>query len=58
MNQKGYPNRLSHVALLMEMGDVRIPGPTFKPLAPFLRGVAVWARWRGVERRLIARYCT
>ena len=58
VNKKGYPNQLSHVAVLMEMGDVRIPGLTFKLLAPILRVIAVWARRRGVERRLIARYCT
>ncbi len=58
VNKKGYPNRLSHVALLMEMGDVRIPGPTFKLLAPVLRWIARRARERGLERGLVERYCT
>ena len=58
VNKKEHPNRLSHVALLIETGDVRIPGLTFKLFAPLLRAIAVWARRRGVERQLIARYCT
>ena len=58
VNKKGYPNRLTHVALLMEMGDVRIPGLIFRLLSPALGWLAVRARKRGVERDLIARYCT
>ena len=58
VNKKGYPNKLSHVALLMEMGDVRIPGLTFRLLAPIFRRIAAGARRRGIERQLITRYCT
>ena len=57
VNKKGYPNRLSHIALLMEMGDVRIPGPTFRLFGPVLRLLASRARRRGVERDLLERYC-
>ena len=57
VNKKGYPNTLSHVAVLMEMGDVRIPGVGFKLLAPAFRWVARRARKNGVERELIDRYC-
>ncbi len=58
VNKKGYPNKLSHVALLMEMGDVRISGLPFKLLAPLFRWVARRARARGVEDALVDRYCT
>ena len=56
VNKKGYPNRLPHIAVLMEMGDVRIPGLLFKLLAPAFKVIA--ARARGVERELMERYCT
>ena len=58
VNKKGYPNRLTHIALLMEMGDVRIPGLAFRLLSPLFSWLASSARKRGVERDLIARYCT
>lgn len=58
VNAAGYPNRLSHVALLMEMGDMRMPGLAFKLATPLLHWVARRARRRGIEADLIARYCT
>lgn len=58
VNKKGYPNKLSHIAVLMEMGDVRIPGLGFKLLAPILRWVATRARKKGLEQQLIDHYCT
>ena len=58
VNKKGYPNRLTHIALLMEMGDVRIPGLAFRLLSPLFSWLASSARKRGVERDLIARYST
>ena len=58
VNKKGFPNRISHIALLMEMGDVRIPGPIFRLIGPVLRWIASRARRRGVEQDLIERYCT
>ena len=58
VNRKGYPNKLSHVALLMEMGDVRIPGLAFRLLAPVFGWVAHRARRRGIEQELVDRYCT
>ncbi len=58
VNKKGYPNRLTHVSLLMEMGDVQIPGLTFRALAPIFRLIAAHARRRGVEQELLTRYCT
>lgn len=57
VNAAGYPNRLSHVALLMEMGDMRLPGLMFKLAAPVLHWVARRARNRGLEAELIERYC-
>ena len=58
VNRKGYPNKLSHIALLTEMGDVRLPGLTFRLFSPGLRWIARRARAAGVEDALIARYCT
>ena len=58
VNKKGYPNKLAHVAVLMEMGDVRIPGLGFKLLAPVFGWVARRARKNGIEQELVNRYCT
>ena len=44
VDKKGYPNRLAHIPVLMEMGDVRLPGPVFKLLAPLLAWMARRAR--------------
>lgn len=57
VNSKGYPNRLSHVALLMEMGDMRMPGMMFMLATPVLHWIARRARRRGVEAALIEQYC-
>jgi quercetin dioxygenase-like cupin family protein len=54
----GLPKRPSHLALLMEMGDVHVPGPAFKVIAPVLAWLGRRARKRGVERELVERYCT
>lgn len=55
---KGLPRKLSHLALLLELGDVHVPGPTFRVLSPVLRRIADRARRRGVEEDLIRLYCT
>jgi hypothetical protein len=57
VDNKGYPNRLSHVALLMEMGDMRMPGMMFMLATPVLHWIARRARRRGVEAALIEEYC-
>jgi quercetin dioxygenase-like cupin family protein len=53
---KGIPKRLSHLALLVDLGDTRLSGP-LKILEPVLGLLARRARARGVEAELIARYC-
>ena len=58
VNRKGYPNKLAHIAVLMEMGDVRIPGMAFKLLVLVFRWIARRARAKGIEQQLIDRYCT
>jgi quercetin dioxygenase-like cupin family protein len=58
VNAKGFPNRLSHVALLMEMGDMRMPGLAFRLMEPILHWLARRARRRGTEAELVQRYCT
>jgi quercetin dioxygenase-like cupin family protein len=57
MRAGGMPKRLSHLALLVEMGDTELVGPAAM-LRPALRWLARRARARGVERELLARYCT
>ncbi len=58
VNRRGLPNDLTHIALLMEMGDMRAPGMMFRILRPLLKWLARRGRKRGVERELIERYCT
>lgn len=55
---KGLPRKLSHLALLLELGDVHVPGAAFRVLSPVLAWVAARARRRGVEEELIRLYCT
>ena len=54
----GLPRKLTHLAVLMELGDVRAPGILFALVSPLLTRIARRARRRGVERALIDRYCT
>lgn len=58
VNRRGLPRNLTHIALLMEMGDMRAPGIMFRVLRPLLGWLARRGRERGVERQLIERYCT
>ena len=51
----GIPRKLSHTAVLSEMGDTR-PAGTLAALGPVLRILARRARARGVEAELLARY--
>jgi quercetin dioxygenase-like cupin family protein len=54
---RGTPKRLDHLALLVEMGDTELVGPPAL-LRPAFRWVARRARAGGVERELLARYCS
>jgi mannose-6-phosphate isomerase-like protein (cupin superfamily) len=58
VNKKGSPKKRAHIAILMEMGDMRMPGLGFKLVVPFLRWVRRRARKRGLEKQLIERYCS
>lgn len=55
--RSGLPRKLSHLSVLMEMGDVEIPGPVFRLISPILGWLRRRARERGVEAALIDRYC-
>jgi quercetin dioxygenase-like cupin family protein len=56
VNGKGIPKRLSHLALLVDIGGTRPSGP-LQLLEPAFRLIARRARGKGVETELIARYC-
>lgn len=52
----GIPRSISHLALLMVMGDIRFAG--FMSLVnPILRLIAGRARRKGIEQQLIDKYC-
>ncbi len=55
-NKQGIPRNLFHMALLVEMSDTNLPG-LFSAIAPLLRLLAKWARRKGIERKLLERYC-
>jgi mannose-6-phosphate isomerase-like protein (cupin superfamily) len=57
MSANGMPKKLAHLALLVEMGDTELIGPAAL-LRPALSWLARRARARGVERELLARYCS
>lgn len=54
---KGLPKRLDYMALLFDMSEGRMPG-LLSLIMPIFRMIARKARARGVEKELIARYCT
>jgi mannose-6-phosphate isomerase-like protein (cupin superfamily) len=51
----GVPRNPLHAALLLEMGEVRLPG-AYAALEPALGLLVRVARWRGVDRELEHRY--
>jgi hypothetical protein len=51
----GVPRNPLHAALMLEMGEVRLPG-TYAALERVLGLLARVARWRGVDRELERRY--
>jgi len=53
--QNGLPRNPLHAALLLEMGEVRLPGAQ-AALERVLRLLARVARWRGLDRELERRY--
>lgn len=56
VTKQGLPKSMTHMALLAELSDTRVPG-LFSAIAPILRVVAERARHNGIERALIERYC-
>jgi quercetin dioxygenase-like cupin family protein len=54
-NSKGIPKNPLHLGLLLEMGEMRMPG-VYTLLEPLLGLLARVARWRGIDRELERRY--
>ena len=54
--KNGAPKNLIQLGLLAEMPDTQVTG-ALRILGPALRALARRARRKGVDRRLIARYC-
>ncbi len=53
--KNGVPRNPLHTALMLEMGEVRLPG-AYAALGRILGLVARLARWRGIDRELERRY--
>lgn len=56
VNKQGLPKHITHLALLLELSDTGLPGLA-SAIAPIMRVIARYARRKGIERELIARYC-
>jgi quercetin dioxygenase-like cupin family protein len=56
VNNKGVPNKLDHISLLLELSDTRLPG-FLSFIQPYLKRRAKSARKRGVDTELFAKYC-
>ena len=54
--KKGMPKSISHLAVLMVMGDIRFGG-VMSILNPIMRWIGKRAKRRGIEQELIDRYC-
>ena len=53
--KNGVPRNPLHTALILEMGEVRLPG-AYAALGRILGLLAHLARWRGIDRELERRY--
>lgn len=56
-DKNGVPNSLETIALVGEMGDTRLVG-LLSFLSPILNLLASRARKKGLEKELLARYCS
>jgi quercetin dioxygenase-like cupin family protein len=54
-NDKGIPKSLVQAAVLMDMGELRVPG-LLRLLVPLLKVLGRWGRRRGVDALLVERY--
>jgi quercetin dioxygenase-like cupin family protein len=54
-NSQGIPKNPLHLALLLQMSEMRLPG-VYTVVEPLLGLLARVARWRGVDRELERRY--
>ena len=55
-DKDGLPKNISHLALSATMSDTSLPG--FMTLVmPIMKVIAKIAQWRGIERKLIDKYC-
>lgn len=52
----GMPKSIAHLALLMVMGDIRFAG-IMSVLNPIMKLIANRARKKGIEQKLVNRYC-
>jgi len=55
-SDKGVPNNLSSLALLLEWSDMRLPG-ALALAGPLFKLLARRARRKGIDRKLVAAYC-
>jgi mannose-6-phosphate isomerase-like protein (cupin superfamily) len=55
-DDKGLPKSIVHLCLMADMGDMKWPGVTGTLGAPFIKSMAVYARWSGEEERLLKKY--
>lgn len=55
-DKKGAPKKLSHTALLFQIGDIKLTG-FFSLLAPIMNWMAKRARNNGTEQQLLKQYC-
>jgi quercetin dioxygenase-like cupin family protein len=54
-NAKGMPKNLVYAAVLLDMSEMSVAGPT-RALLPLLRVLARWGRRRGTGAKLVERY--
>jgi hypothetical protein len=55
-NKKGIPSSIIHTAILLKIGDSKLPG-AYSLLTPLLKWLANRATKKGIEQELISRYC-
>jgi len=55
-DDKGLPKSFATLCLMAQMGDMKWPGLIGMIGAPLVWAGAAWARWTGVEKRLLERY--
>lgn len=56
-DDKGVPTNFLHLCVFAHLGDINLSGLAGYVMNPVMKAVYAYAKWAGVEKELIEKYC-